>query len=106
MRAQSAASEQPFSFLTEHDLTRVRQVVQEVFNAKPLPDPDQMIGFREVLELRKQILGKPTDKTPVRQTAWKDVAKGIIPEPERWGARTARWRRGDVVAGYKAHAKA
>ena len=108
MRAQPAAKDEPLSLLTERDVLRVAQAVKAILpahitQAKPPPDPDQMIKWPEVCEERDRILCKT--RKSVRQTLWKDVKLGILTKPVLLGARSARWRRGDVVAAYKAYAK-
>jgi hypothetical protein len=79
------------SLVASRVLAKLREDAREVD-----ADLDQLLGWEGVgLELMRL---RPGSKKPVRQTIWKMVLAGKLPEPShRPNSRVARWRRGDVI---------
>jgi predicted DNA-binding transcriptional regulator AlpA len=98
MRAQLPA------FLSESDVEAIAARLFELMcacgaahNALNTTDPDRLIDWEAVTHEVQKYAPKGT-KAVCRQTVWRLVREGKLPEPIRLNARVARWRYGDVVA--------
>lgn len=97
MRAHSAAP------LTESDLDAIAAKLFEKLcergstGTTSRADPNALIDWDGV-RFEAMLLRGPDAKSVCRQTVWRWVAQGKIPEPcFRPNKRVARWRRGDIV---------
>jgi len=69
----------------------IAQRVKRTLELMPFLPDDALIDIRVVCALRGRS----------RASIWRDAAQGRLPRPVRVGARSARWRVGDVRAAMK-----
>jgi len=68
--------------------------------ARPKDNPDILESWEGVVELEWQLCRQPHQKRAGRKMVWRWVKSGRIPKPMLFGARTAKWRRGDLIAAF------
>lgn len=105
MRAQTPAplNESQVDAVVTRIVTKFEQIANRILAkldapCAATPEPDQLLDWLGVVR-EKQKLDGPGARPIVRQTVWKMVADGRLPQPcHRPNSRVARWSRLAVIA--------